>query len=93
LKANDANHLNSDFAVFSWSRVRDPVVCFDRLGLPDGQELTMDELYELMLERTQMLETALRRAVDGVATQDDWDMICTECGVPNASIFKPRSDK
>lgn len=54
-----------------------------------------DELYELMLERTQMLEAALRRAVDGVATPDDWDMICTECGVPNASIFKPetRSDK
>jgi hypothetical protein len=52
-----------------------------------------DELYELMLERTQMLEAALRRAVDGVATQDDWDMICAECGVPNASIFKPRSDK
>lgn len=55
----------------------------------------MDELNELMLERTQMLEAALQRAVDGIATQDDWDMICTECGVPNASIFKPetRSDK
>jgi hypothetical protein len=53
----------------------------------------MNEIHELMLERTQMLEAALRRAVDGVATQDDWDMICTECGVPNASIFKPRSDK
>ena len=36
-----------------------------------------------------MLEEALRRAVDGIATQDDWEMICTECGVPKASIFKP----
>jgi hypothetical protein len=55
----------------------------------------MDELQELMLERMQMLEAALRRAVDGVATQDDWETICNECGVPSASIFKPetRSDK
>jgi len=42
-----------------------------------------------------MLEEALRRAIAGVATQDDWAMICTECGMPKASFFKPepRSDK
>jgi hypothetical protein len=53
------------------------------------------EFHQLMLERMQMLEEALRRAIAGVATQDDWAMICTECGVPTASIFKPepRSDK
>jgi hypothetical protein len=28
-------------------------------------------------------------AIAGVATQDDWETICTECGVPKASIFKP----
>ena len=49
------------------------------------------ELHQLMLERMQMLEEALRRAVDGIATQDDWNMICTECGVPSASIFKPET--
>ena len=47
-----------------------------------------EELNQLMLERMQMLEEALRRAVDGIATQDDWETIYTECGVPTASIFK-----
>lgn len=53
------------------------------------------EFHQLMLERMQMLEEALRRAISGVATQDDWETICTECGVPRASIFKSetRSDK
>jgi len=53
------------------------------------------EFHQLMLERMQMLEEALRRAIAGVATQDDWAMICTECGMPTASFFKPetRSDK
>jgi hypothetical protein len=51
--------------------------------------MSQAEYNQLMLERTQMLEEALRRAVDGIATQDDWEMICTECGVPKASIFKP----
>jgi hypothetical protein len=53
------------------------------------------EFNQLMLERMQMLEEALRRAIAGVATQDDWEMICTECGVPTKSFFKTetRSDK
>lgn len=52
------------------------------------------EFHQLMLERMQMLEEALRRAIAGVATQDDWETICIECGVPKASIFKPdRSEK
>jgi hypothetical protein len=53
------------------------------------------EFHQLMLERVQMLEEALRRAIAGVATQDDWETICTECGVPKKSIFKSetRSDK
>ena len=54
-----------------------------------------EEFHQCMLERMQMLEEALRRAIAGVATQDDWEMICTECGMPKASIFKleTRSDK
>jgi hypothetical protein len=53
------------------------------------------EFHQLMLERAQMLEAALRRAIAGVATQDDWETICMECGVSRASIFKPetRSEK
>ncbi len=53
------------------------------------------EFHQLMLERMQVLEEALRRAIAGIATQDDWETICTECGVLKASIFKPetRSDK
>jgi hypothetical protein len=52
------------------------------------------EFHQLMLERMQMLEEALRRAIAGVATQDDWEMICIECGLPKASIFNlDRSDK
>jgi len=44
------------------------------------------ELHQLMLERVQMLESALRRAIAGIATQADWEMICTECGVPKESF-------
>jgi hypothetical protein len=53
------------------------------------------EFNQLMLERMQMLEEALRRAIAGIATQDDWEMICTECGVSTKSFFKTetRSDK
>jgi hypothetical protein len=53
------------------------------------------QFHQLMLERKQMLEEALCRAIAGVATQGDWETICTECGVTKASIFKPetRSEK
>ena len=52
------------------------------------------EYQQLMLERVQMLEEALRRAIAGIATPDDWAMIRMECGLPRASIFKPdRSEK
>jgi hypothetical protein len=52
------------------------------------------EFNQLMLEREQMLEEALRRAIAGIANQDDWETICMECGVSKASIFKlDRSEK
>ena len=54
----------------------------------------VSEIHQLMLERMQMLEEALRRAIAGVANQDDWEAICTECGVLKASIFNlDRSEK
>ena len=52
------------------------------------------EFHQLMLERMQMLEEALRRAIAGVATGTDWEMICAECGMPMTSIFNDdRSEK
>ena len=53
------------------------------------------EFHQLMLERMQMLEEALRRAIAGVANGTDWEMICAECGMPMASFLKPevRSEK
>ena len=40
-----------------------------------------EEYNQAMLERQQMLEEALERAETGVATEDDWDIICFSCGV------------
>ena len=40
------------------------------------------EMHQLMLERQQMLEEALERAETGVATEDDWNIIRYECGMP-----------
>ena len=41
----------------------------------------MSELEELMAELMQSLEEALRRAVAGIATPEDWILIYRECGV------------
>jgi hypothetical protein len=40
-----------------------------------------EEYNQAMLERQQMLEEALERAETGVATEDDWNIICFSCGV------------
>ena len=45
------------------------------------------EMHQLMLERMQMLEDALRRGISGIATEDDWALICSECGIPKSSIL------
>jgi hypothetical protein len=45
------------------------------------------EFHQLEVERMQMLEEALRRAIAGIATTDDWKIICAECGVQTASFF------
>ena len=69
-------------------------MCALRITWPRTDMGDESEFHQLMLERMQMLEEALRRAIAGVATRDDWETICVECGVPKASIFKPdRSEK
>jgi hypothetical protein len=45
-----------------------------------------DEMHQLMLERMQMLEEALQRAEAGVATEDDWNIIRSECGLSKRPI-------
>jgi hypothetical protein len=44
------------------------------------------EMHQLALERMQMLEEALIRAETGVATEDDWNIIRYECGMPKRPI-------
>jgi hypothetical protein len=44
------------------------------------------EMQQLMLERMQMLEEALERAEAGVATEDDWNIIRSECGLSKRPI-------
>lgn len=40
------------------------------------------EYHQAMLERLQCLEEALQRAEEGRATDEDWNVIRYECGVP-----------
>lgn len=49
------------------------------------------ELKQLMTERMQMLEDALRRGIAGVATEDDWVLIYAECGMPMSPILTEKS--
>jgi hypothetical protein len=42
-----------------------------------------DEMHQLMLDRQQMLEEALDRAETGVANEEDWRLIRSECGLSN----------
>ena len=44
------------------------------------------EMHQLMLERMQMLEEALEKAKAGVATEDDWNIIRSECGLSKRPI-------
>jgi hypothetical protein len=44
------------------------------------------EMHQLMLDRMQMLEEALQRAEAGVATEDDWNIIRSECGLSKRPI-------
>jgi hypothetical protein len=44
------------------------------------------EMHQLQMERMQMLEEALDRAEAGVATEDDWNIIRSECGLSKRPI-------
>ena len=46
--------------------------------MQDDQDL----MHQAMLERMQQLEEALERAEAGRATEDDWNIIRYECGMP-----------
>ena len=48
--------------------------------------LDENEMHQFMLERMQMLEEALLRAEAGVATEDDWNIIRSECGLSKRPI-------
>lgn len=49
------------------------------------------EMHQLMLERMQMLEEALRRGIAGIATEDDWELIYAECGLPKSLKTTPET--
>jgi hypothetical protein len=40
------------------------------------------EYHQMQLERQEMLEQALCRAINHSATEDDWAIIRYECGLP-----------
>jgi DNA helicase TIP49 (TBP-interacting protein) len=40
------------------------------------------EYHQMQLERQEMLEQALRKAINHSATEDDWAVIRYECGLP-----------
>jgi hypothetical protein len=44
--------------------------------------MTQAEYNQMQLERQEMLEEALRRAINNSATGDDWAVIRYECGLP-----------
>ena len=39
------------------------------------------EMHQLMLERQQQIEEALKRAEEKKATENDWEIIYHECGL------------
>lgn len=41
-----------------------------------------DQINQMLLERHKMLAESLERAEAGRATEDDWNIIRYECGVP-----------
>ena len=49
------------------------------------------EYHQAMLERQLMLADALDRAEAGVASEDDWNIIRYECGVPRRQFVTMES--
>ena len=44
--------------------------------------MTSSEYNQMQSERQELLEEALRRAINHSATDDDWAVIRYECGLP-----------
>ena len=44
--------------------------------------MSESEYHQMQLERQEMLEQALSRAINHSATEDDWAVIRYECGLP-----------
>lgn len=42
---------------------------------------------EAQLERQELLINALRKAKAGTATEDDWSIICYECGIKKEFVW------
>ena len=49
----------------------------------------MGDWQQLMQERQQMTEEALIRAEQGIATQEDWNVIWSECGLAKRRPLLP----
>jgi hypothetical protein len=47
-----------------------------------------DEHYQLELERMEQLENAIERATQGMATEDDWNIIRFECGINQRPVLR-----
>ena len=43
--------------------------------------------HQAQLERLERLTTALRNAKAGKATEDDWTVICYECGIKKELLW------
>jgi hypothetical protein len=48
------------------------------------------EYNQLLLERQEFLESALLDIYDGNGTDDDWAIICFECGMPSIKSLKAK---
>ena len=47
--------------------------------------------HQRQLELVRELELAMQNAMDGVATEDDWSLLCWQCGI--ADFWKRTSTK
>lgn len=56
-------------------------------------EMREDEHYQLELERMEQLEDAIERATQGVATEDDWNIIRFECGINQRPVLNTHLGK
>ena len=48
---------------------------------------TEEERYEMEFDRMERLEGAFDRATQGLATEDDWNVIRFECGIAQRPVL------